>query len=269
MWVTQMIAMQYEKAVAPTAPVPSRCLKCEARAQSVCDAVDDCDLSRLAAAATVIDVAAGSTFIEEGAPAIHFFNVTAGVARLFKLLPDGRRQITGFARKGDFLGLAAGSRYAFSAEAMESVRVCRFARQTLTGFLAEFPALEHRLLQDASSGLAAAQDQMLLLGRKTARERVASFLRSEFMRIPACDRTRTIVLPMTRSDIADYLGLTIETVSRTMTCLRKAGIIGVPNASSVEIRDVTGLEEIAEGTTPNRSMGDLVRRDAGPTNVAG
>ena len=246
--------MEIHRAAPLDTPALSRCLRCETRAHSVCDAIDESDLARLAEAAAVINVSAGSSFIEEGAPAAHFFNVTSGVARLFKLLADGRRQITGFARKGDFLGLAAGTSYAFSAEAMDSVRACRFSRRKLTGLLADFPALERRLLVNASNELAAAQDQMLLLGRKTARERIASFLQSELTRIPACDRgarIATITLPMTRGDIADYLGLTIETVSRTMTSLRKAGVIGIPTVSQIEIPNATALADIADGARLN------------------
>ena len=152
------------------------CSTCEARALSICNAIPDADLARLSSIAAVTEVAAGQGFIDEGEPATCFFNITAGTAKLFKLLPDGRRQITGFVGPGQFLGLAVSDTYAFSAEAIEPVRYCRFQRAALRTLLDDFPLMEKRLLEVASNELVAAQEQMLLLGRKTARERLASFL---------------------------------------------------------------------------------------------
>lgn len=198
--------------------------------------IEDQDLGRLAELAIVTRIEPGQTFIDEGEPADSFFNVTAGSAKLYKLLADCRRQITGFVSVGQFLGLAVSATYAFSAEAMEPVRLCRFSRSRLYHLLADFPALERRLLQVASNELVAAQEQMLLLGRKTARERVASFLLSQSQRDVPCGRYRTqLHLPMTRSDIADYLGLTVETVCRTLTRLRNEGLIELPSASDLVI----------------------------------
>lgn len=229
------------------------CLTCGARAFSVCNVIDDADLDRLSAASMTVSVQPGHTFIQEGDPAEHFFNVTAGTAKLYKLLPDGRRQVTGFAGVGYFLGLAVSSNYAFSAEALEPVKVCRFSRAKLRGLLDDFPALEKKLLDVASNELVVAQEQMLLLGRKTARERLASFLIARASLLPHCpgrpgvSLVERIHLPMTRSDIADYLGLTIETVSRTFTQLRKDGIIALPEQTRVEILKREALEDLADG----------------------
>ena len=232
------------------------CATCAARPFSVCSAIDERDLSRLAALAHPFTVEPGRSFIEEGDPAEHFFNVTIGTAKLFKMLPDGRRQITGFAGMGHFLGLAVSSSYAFGAEAVDPMRVCRFSRNKLRTLLEDFPALERRLLEAASNELVAAQEQMLLLGRKTARERVASFLvaraDSQSLQPAYCthvSRPSTVWLPMTRSDIADYLGLTIETVSRTFTRLRAERLVETPSASEVVIRNHDGLEKIGAGLT--------------------
>ena len=227
---------------------PDPCARCDARPSSVCNAIPDADLVRLAAATTVMDISAGTTFIEEGEPAVAFFNITRGTARLFKLLPDGRRQITGFAHVGHFLGLAVSTTFAFSAEAIEPVRLCRFSRPRLRALLDDFPAMEKRLLEVAGNELVAAQEQMLLLGRKTARERLASFLvtqaRQAGLRAPTGGR---FPVPMTRGDIADYLGLTIETVSRTLTRFRTEGLIDIPSPSELIIRDPDALESLADG----------------------
>ena len=172
----------------------------------------------------------GEAFIIEGDRADHFFNVTGGTARLFKSLPDGRRQITGFAGRGHFLGLAVSGSFAFTAEAVEPMQFCWFSRRRLRTLLDDFPAFETRLLEVASDQLVAAQAQMLLLGRKTARERVASFLLARRADNAARDGPlETLHLPMTRTNIADYLGLTIETASRTVTRLKDDRLIRIPN----------------------------------------
>ena len=224
------------------------CLSCVARPLSVCNAIGDADLARLAAVAVVTDAPAGRLFINEGEPADCFFNVTAGSAKLFKLLPDGRRQITGFVGIGHFLGLAVSDVYAFSAEAMEPVRYCRFSRTRLRGLLDDFPLMEKRLLEVAATELVAAQEQMLLLGRKTARERLASFLLLQSSQGLPCGTSRSrFTLPMSRGDIADYLGLTIETVSRTLTRLRGEGLIELLSQSELSVLNPHGLGRLAGG----------------------
>jgi len=229
------------------------CTACEARPFSVCNAIDQRDIDRLSSLAVCVSVDAGRTFIEEGDPAEHFFNVTAGTAKLFKLLPDGRRQITGFASMGTFLGLAVSSTYAFGAEAVEPMRLCRFSRSKLRSLLDDFPAMEKRLLEVASNELVAAQEQMLLLGRKTARERLASFLATRVACLSGGVASgghrpgEKVTLPMTRSDIADYLGLTIETISRTLTRFKSERLIDIPSASEIVIRDHGALESLATG----------------------
>lgn len=224
------------------------CATCEARALSVCNAIPDTDLARLSAIAAVTEVASGQGFIDEGEPAGCFFNLTAGTAKLFKLLPDGRRQITGFVGPGQFLGLAVSDTYAFSAEAIQRVRFCRFQRAALRTLLDDFPLMEKRLLEVASNELVAAQEQMLLLGRKTARERLASFLVMQSRQgMPSGQSRQRFRLPMTRSDIADYIGLTIETVSRTLTRLRTEGLIDFAAQSEVLICRPIALEGLAGG----------------------
>ncbi len=225
------------------------CAHCNARPLSVCNVISDADLGRLATVAIVTEVAAGSTFIQESEPAHSFFNITRGTAKLFKLLPDGRRQITGFASVGHFLGLAVSDTYAFSAEAIEPVRFCRFPRARLRVLLDDFPAMEKRLLEVAANELVAAQEQMLLLGRKTARERLASFLVAQSRQGVSCHHhpRMRFPLPMTRGDIADYLGLTIETISRTLTRFRGEGLIEIPGQSELVILNRRALESLAGG----------------------
>ena len=224
------------------------CASCDARSHSVCNAMPDGDIARLAAIATVTYAQPGTSFIQEGDPASHFFNISAGTVRMYKLLPDGRRQITGFAGVGHFLGLAVSDTYAFSAEAIDTVRFCKFSRARVRMLLDDFPVMEKRLQEVASTELVAAQDQMLLLGRKTARERLASFLTLQSRQGTMCNGARSrFALPMSRGDIADYLGLTIETVSRTLTKLRTEGFIEVPSSTEIAIRAPAALESLATG----------------------
>lgn len=240
--------------VDPQLHLAEPCGHCDARPFSICNAIEDRELVRLAALAHPMTIEHGRIFIDEDAPAENFFNVAHGTAKLFKMLPDGRRQVTGFAGVGHFLGLAASTTFAFSAEAIEPMRVCRFSRPRLRVLLRDFPDLERRLLDAASSELVAAQEQILLLGRKTARERVASFLigRADGQTLnpagcPHVARASIVHLPMTRTDIADYLGLTIETVSRTLSRLRTDRLIDIPSPCEIFIRNTPALEGLAAG----------------------
>ena len=127
-------------------------------------------------------------------------------------------------------------------------RLCRFPRRRLEALLVEIPHLEQRLLAMASHELAAAQDQMVLLGRKSARERVVSFIL--MLSNSAMRHGRPgdpVFLPMSRSDIADYLGLTTETVSRTFTSLKKQGLIELLDDKRIRLSRMSALREIAEG----------------------
>lgn len=218
----------------------------------MCRAVGRTDLGRLSSIAVTKIVPAGSWFIVEGLPATHFFNITSGTAKIFKQLSDGRRLITGFAGRGAFLGLATANAYSFTAEALDEVRFCRYERPKLKAMLSDLPAMEHHLLDMASDELVAAQEQMLLLGRKNACERLASFLIRLVAMLPpgapdAAADGEVVDLPMTRSDIADYLGLTIETVSRSFTHLRRAQMIETPTATRVVIRNRGDLYTMAGG----------------------
>ncbi|MGE0736580.1 MAG: cyclic nucleotide-binding domain-containing protein [Alphaproteobacteria bacterium] len=213
---------------------------------SVCSALSDAELNRLDGIAAKSKFHAGETVFYEGDSADYLFNVTSGVVKVYKLLPDGRRQITGFLFSGDFLGLALHNTFTYSAEALDDVALCHFPRKPFERLLDEFPALEKRLLRSASNELAAAQDQMLLLGRKTARERLATFLLSMSERaVRRNESASNLRLPMGRADIGDYLGLTIETVSRTFTGLRKDGLIDLPSNHDVIVRKPAAIRELA------------------------
>jgi CRP/FNR family transcriptional regulator len=227
---------------------PNPCEACKLRDSSVLAALSEEERDRISSIITTVRCGPRQTIFHEGDPADHLFNVTGGTVKLYKLLPDGRRQITGFLFPGDFLGLAMIDCYAYSAEAVGEVSLCRFPRLKLEALLEEFPKVEKRLLGMASNELAAAQDQMLLLGRKTAREKIASFLLLLARRAVNADRPDDVLeLPMSRTDIADYLGLTIETVSRTLTGFKKVGIISMIENGQILIESRAEMEKAAGG----------------------
>jgi CRP/FNR family transcriptional regulator len=230
------------------APLTSPCGACPVRHLTVCAVLDPEELHELTTIVSNVELTPGQPLFDECEPAKHVFNVTAGAMKIYKLLPDGRRQITGFLFPGDFLGLAITEVYAYSAEAVTHSTLCRFPRRKLEGLLARYPKMESRLLGMASNELVIAQEQMLLLGRKTAREKLASFLlmlsKRQVQRGGGGD---PVTVPITRADIGDYLGLTTETVSRTFTQLKRRGVITILSGGRIEMADRQALEDIAEG----------------------
>ena len=200
----------------------------------------------LMAISSLQEKAPGETLFAEGDDADSVYEIVRGTVRLYKLLPDGRRLITGFLSAGKLLGLAPEGVCVYTAEAITDVTVCRYKRAALERLIDEAPGFAKRLLTVTSHELRAAQDQMLLLGRKTAVEKVASFLLVMAERENA-DDTDEVEVPMTRSDIGDYLGLTFETVSRTLTKLKQDGLIALPARGHITIRSRDRLEELAAG----------------------
>lgn len=235
-------------AVARNRAETSPCSACSVRGMTICAPLDSQELAQISAIMTSVELEAGAPLFDEGEAAGNVYNVTSGTIKVYKLLPDGRRQVTGFLFAGDFLGLAKQETYAFSAEAVTPCLLCRFPRNRLEDLMQRLPKIEQRLLSIASNELASAQEQMLLLGRKTAREKIASFLLMLAKRAKQRGQTENpVAVPMSRTDIGDYLGLTTETVSRTFTQLKQEGIIQLLPNHQVKLTVRDNLEEIAGG----------------------
>lgn len=186
------------------------------------------------------------TIYFEGDEAASCFRVRSGTVRLCKMTEDGRRQIAAFLTAGDVFGWVDGSVYNFSAEAVTDVTLEKFQRQRIDRAIAEDPAMGRRILALLSSQLADAHDHLLLLGRMTAYERIATFL------LDLAKRQRKsgpaggpIELPMNRRDLADYLGLTVETVSRVMNALKRKGVIFFSSPEDVELKQNAALQRLA------------------------
>lgn len=218
---------------------------CVGRAETNCNVLDQVTIADLKALAhfTVFDPR--SVVQRQDAPSNELFVITAGVVSLSKLLPDGRRQVLGFAVPGDFVGLTTSDCNLSTAKALTRVTACQFDQLQFQNLAYERPALLKRLYEITSRELIAGQAHMVALGHLTAEERIACFLlalRIELANIYGL--SDEVLLPMSRRDIADYLGLTIETVSRMFTRFEREGVLKV-SGSRVEILDFARLEALA------------------------
>lgn len=182
----------------------------------------------------------------EDQAADHFYIVLSGTVRICKLLGDGRRQIETFCLAGDVFGWEIAPRHRFSAEAVSECKLVRIKRSILFARAADDAELAHALWALAAAELNRAQDHLLVLGRKTAQERVATFLLDMAQRSGTGQGPNGIevTLPMSRQDIADFLGLTIETVSRTLTHLEEMAAIALPSSRRVLLRDGAALKRL-------------------------
>jgi len=181
----------------------------------------------------------GAEIFGEAEPAEYVYQVVEGAVRSYKLLSDGRRQIGAFHLVGDIFGLENGSAHRFTAEAIVDTTVRLAKRVSLEHVAEEDATVARDLLDMTTSNLQHAENHMLLLGRKTSLERVAAFLLEMDTRLNAAG---VMALPMSRRDIADYLGLTLETVSRALSCLHEKGILGFVGQTQRQIVLLDRLE---------------------------
>jgi CRP/FNR family transcriptional regulator len=238
---------------------PARCRTCAVRHKAVCGALDEIELGRLNRIARTRRIRAGQTIFSDSQQPDFFANIISGVIKLTKTLSDGRQQIVGLQFAPDFLGRTFGYASPHIAEAASDVELCCFPSASFEALLKEFPTLEHRLFETTLDELDAAREWMLLLGRKTAQEKLASFLVMIARRAPSIGCAHAaepdfvqFQLPLSRADIADYVGLTIETVSRHFTRLKADGVIRLASNRDIVVPDVTALARLADqdGPTP-------------------
>jgi CRP/FNR family nitrogen fixation transcriptional regulator len=177
----------------------------------------------------------------EGDRAAFFYKVVSGAIRTSKLLADGRRQIDAFHLPGDIFGIEAGDEHRFSAEAVGEATVIAYRRCSLESFAGQDGAFARQIVNAMMRSLERAQDHMLLLGRKSALEKIATFLLDLSERLG----DDQVDLPMSRTDIADHLGLTIETVSRTLTQLERQHVIELPaHRRSIQLSNKAALRRL-------------------------
>ena len=188
----------------------------------------------------------GKTIFNEGDPAENAYKVVSGAVRLCKHMADGRRQIAQFAFPGDFVSFMEVAEHNFTAEAVTDVVLMCYPQRHIDRLGVQKPSVRDRFLTLMCQRLCDMQNHLMVLGRQTANERVASFLLLLLDRV-GFEEDDILDVPMNRQDIADNLGLTIETVCRTLSELKRTGVIDIPNQRQLHLLDVEALQSLAAG----------------------
>ena len=225
------------------------CRSCEARHQGICGALSPAQLLALSKHTTKHVLPADQKIVFEGEATKRFSNIIYGIVKLSKLTADGRQQIVGLQFPPDFIGRPFSKEIGVTVETATNVELCSFPSHVLEKLTTESPHLQHRLHEQALKELSQAQEWMLALGQKSAAERVASFIYFIALHIDPetseNDNQRQFEIPLKRGDIADFLGLTIETVSRQITKLRQSGFLEIDNRM-IDVRDLARLKILTE-----------------------
>lgn len=223
-------------------PVLNFCQACTVRNRSICADLDDEEICLLNAIGRRKTIAPGEQLLWEGDDAVLVANVIEGVLKLSTQTADGKEQILGLAYPSDFLGRPFGQTTPYGVEALTETQVCVFQRTDFDRFSREHPKLAHKLLERTLTELDRTRRWMLLLGRMNAEQKLATFLLETTERLaPAScsfvpnDGPQTIELPLSRQQIADVLGLTIETVSRQFTRMKNDGLIDISGRREVTV----------------------------------
>lgn len=232
--------------MAIASPVLHECSECPIRHRAVCARCEPVELDALSRIKFYKTYAAGQTIAIRGEPLETVASIVRGTATLTRSIEDGRTQLVGLLLPSDFIGRPGRSEAQYDVTAVTELTLCCFHRKPFEELLEAMPHVRERLLEMALDELDAARDWMLLLGRKTARERIASLLALIVKRSIRPDGgimgdKGRVELPITRETMANYLGLTIETVSRQLTRLRKDGIIQLEGKRTILIPDFGAL----------------------------
>lgn len=235
--------MQIKKMQAPILQTV-RCQECPIRHRAVCAKCDTDELELLDKMKSYRSFEAGETIQWRGEPLKFVASLVFGAASLSKTLEDGRTQMVGLLLPSDFIGRPGRHEIEFDVTAMTDVTLCCFDRVPFENLVEETPHVAQRLMELALDELDAAREWMLLLGRKTAREKIATFVEMLARRahIEDPDHATQVSLYLTRDQIANYLGLTLETVSRHFSALKKEGILGFSDRHHIEVLDLPGLQ---------------------------
>ncbi len=223
-----------------------QCSKCPIRHRAVCAKCDDDELAVLNSIKVYRTFKAGDPIMWRGEPLEYLASVVAGVASLSKTLEDGRTQMVGLLLPSDFIGRPGRAQIEFDVTATTDVTLCCFKHQQFERLVDDTPHLSQRLMELALDELDAARDWMLLLGRKTAREKIATFVEMLVIRSRSEDvegNRHSLALPLTRDQIANYLGLTLETVSRQLNALKKEGVLMFSDRRQFTVLDLARLHD--------------------------
>lgn len=230
----------------------SDCSTCVVRNRAICASLEPDELQVLSKLGRKRKIKRGETLLWEGDPAPVVANIIDGVLKLSMNLHDGREQIVSVMYASDFVGRPLGKESPYRVTAMTDAEACVFTRSSFDSFAKEHPDLQNKLLHRSLDELDRAREWMTLLGKKSATERIATLLieLSDRLSVDGCSQTTLYLdsfeLPMDRQQIADILGLTIETVSRQFTRIRKQGIIDLPDRRTVIFNERSRLKALAE-----------------------
>jgi CRP/FNR family transcriptional regulator len=225
----------------------TRCSLCKIRSYSFCRCLNDDQLEIFSKVSFEKKFTDKENIFLQNDPSTHLYNITEGNVKIYQLLDDGRIQIIGFLYPGDFFGTYKNNKYNYSAEAIGNLRVCVFDQRILDKYMDQNPILAKELLNQTSYELTLAQDRMTVMGRLNAIEKIAIFfinISNQRKRIGW--QSNPISLSMARQDIADYLGLTIETVSREISKLKTSNIIKIISSKQLFINDIEKLKQISK-----------------------
>ncbi len=231
-------------------PKPPDCGDCPIRHRAVCARCESDELAELERIKFYRGYQAGQVVVSAGEPMGFVGSVVSGIATLTQTMEDGRRSMVGLLLPSDFVGRPGRETAAYDVTATTDLVMCCFRRGAFEKLMLRTPNIGQRLLEMTLDELDAAREWMLVLGRKTAREKIASFLatiarRDATLRPGAADGGIVFDLPLTREAMADYLGLTLETVSRQMSALRRDGVIRLQGNRHVTVPDLARLIEAA------------------------
>jgi CRP/FNR family transcriptional regulator len=227
-----------------------RCDMCQGSREGICAALDSEARAQLLQISRRKTVSAHHVIFRDGDEADHYFNILSGIVKLVKTLADGQQHIVGLIYPPGFMGQTLNTRHSYSAESATEVELCCFPRAPFDTFLKSHPELERQIFIMTVRELDICRDWTLLLGRKCSYERVAGFLLMMARRIPQTDsagaNSAHFELPFTRAEMADYLGLTLETVSRQFSQLKRKRLIALPSSRDITIPDIELLSAVAQ-----------------------
>ena len=227
------------------------CSQCVVRNRAICAGLEPDELDALGQLGRKQRVTKGQTVVWEGDDSVVVANVIEGVLKVSMSISDGREQIVGLVFASDFIGRPFGQQNLYSVTALTDAELCIFPRSTFDSFARQHPELEHKLLRRTLTELDRAHEWMLLLGKKTATERIATLLLEMSARLGetgcAADKSDldSFELPLDRQQMGDVLGLTIETVSRQLSLLKAGGVINLPDRRTVAIQDRPRLQDLS------------------------
>jgi|SRR5208337_4268767 len=228
-----------------------RCDTCQVHREGLCAVLDDEALAQLYQLSRRKTLPAHNVIFRDGDEADQYFSITSGIVKLVKTLADGHQHIIGLIYQPDFMGQTLNHRHTYSAESATDVELCAYPRAAFDIFLKSHPKLERQIFDMTLRELDFCRDWTLLLGRKCSYERVAGFLLMMARRMPRTGNAQEpnsvhLELPFTRAEMADYLGLTLETVSRQFSRLKTNGIIDLPSSRDITIPNMELLSAVAQ-----------------------